>query len=669
MGLFDSDGVLDPSFGSAGVVRLRTAFGLAGEELRGIYARPEGGVGVIVNDTLASPYGESGVGRINFGSPFGETDAHSGSFVVGLTSTGQLDPSYGSGGVIRLDDELVVAFHSLSDGSLLVSGDRWGPAVKSDYDPHESDLFLTRYTPAGQPDPTFGVGGSAVVDFGGIDLTRAALWESDGSVLLGGGTTAVHTSYCMNFSNFCLETPVLARFTPNGHLDPNFGTGGLLMLTAFNNPFGDLEGSTGVTALSPREGGGVLAGGGSGTVAFIAALEPSGALNPSFGSDAGFITETEPSRSRTEAHAIAIDDKGRMLVAGATDADRVTYGPEAAVFRYLPNGAIDQSFGEGAGYVRVPGEADQIAVEPDGSSYVLSGRFLPAVTSLTPSGQIDRHFGEEGTVSLPARLRGMLVEPESIAVLPGGDVVVAASGAGADSRIAIFRLRPDGSLDRSFGRHGIAFPPVSAKRYGVNQMAVEPDGRIVMAGYLQDGPINHVRLEAPILVRLLPDGALDRSFGRRGIVVSRVGRHSFASSLAIVPGGGILVAGRARLRSHYKELLFRYTPAGRLDRSFAHQGVSTNPAPSTRKSEGARPRQVLIADHHILVLRDDRYRELLVYSRDGRLEDSFVVARSTEPKNRGIRAPFGALQRGRLILGWQVFHTYQSFKLQRLTIG
>ncbi len=672
-GLFESDGVLDPNFGSGGVVRLRTAFGLKGEELQGLFARPGEGVGVIVSDTLASPYGESGVhvggNEINLGHPYGLSAAHSGSFIVGLTETGQLDPNYGSGGVIRLEHELVVASHSLTDGSLLVAGDLWGPEVDGVNRPDESDLFMARYTTAGQLDPTFGSAGRAVDDLGGIDIVRAALWESDGSVLLGGATTDVQTAFCLNFGDFCLETPVLASFTSNGHLDPAFGSGGLVQLSSLSNPFGNIGGGTGVSALAPRGGGGILAGGGSGTKAFIAALQPGGSLDPAFGGNDGFITEAAPSNSRSQIHALVTDRKGRILIAGSTSANRAGYEPEAAIFRYLPNGAIDRSFGEGSGYVRVPGEANDIALAPNGGAYVLSGRYLPAVTRLTPSGQIDRHFGEEGTVLLSTkRLGGRSVVPNSIAVLPDRDIAVAASGGGAQARIAVFCLHPDGKLDRSFGSDGIAQPHLNADRDGVNQLAADPDGRIVLAGYLQDGSLDHLRSEAMTLVRLLPDGSVDRSFGRRGMVVTRVGKLSFASSLAIAPGGAILVAGRARARSYDRELLLSYTRAGRLDKAFAHDGISNVPAVSTRGQTNARPRQILLADHQVLVVRDDRHRQLLVYSRDGRPEGSFAVAGSAEPKNQVALAPLAALQGRRLVLGWQDFGADESFKLQRLVI-
>lgn len=327
-------------------------------------------------------------------------------------------------------------------------------------------------------------------------------------------------------------------------------------------------------------------------------------------------------------------------------------------------------FGESGGYVRIPGDAIGIALAPDGSSYVLSGRDLPAVTRLTSSGQIDHRFGEEGTVLLPTkRLAGMSVAPKSIAVLPDGDIAVAASGIGAKSHTAVFGLRPDGKLDRAFGSHGIAQPPLNGDRDGVNQLAVQRDGRIVLAGYLQDGTQNHLRSEAMTLVRLLPNGSLDRSFGRHGIVVTRVGRRSFASSLAIASGGAILVAGRARARSHHRELLLHYTRAGRLDRAFAHNGISNVPAVSIRGENNARPRQILLANRQVLVIRDDRHRQLLAYSRGGRLEGSFAVARSAEPKNRVALAPFTALQGRRLVLGWPDFGADEGFRLQRLLLG
>ena len=125
---------------------------------------------------------------------------------------------------------------------------------------------------------------------------------------------------------------MLARFSADGAPDPSFGTGGHAALGPLSEPYVGIEGR-GVEALAPRPGGGLLVGGGSGPLAFLAALTPAGALDPSFGSG-GIATESESHSSRAGAHSIAVDRAGRILVGGGTDAGLSAAMPEDAVFRF-----------------------------------------------------------------------------------------------------------------------------------------------------------------------------------------------------------------------------------------------------------------------------------------------------------------------------------------------
>ena len=641
---FESDGKLDSGFGAAGVVKLLSDYSLAADILRGL-APQEGEGALVVADSRFSWPGEVG------------------SFVARLTVAGTLDPGYGAAGAVRLNTS-ITAFRALADGKLLLAGSRWGARVGCCAF-HESDFLLARYTAAGRPDPTFGGGdGSAIADFGGIDLANAVQREGDGSVLIGGSTTAT-TGACLHFGA-CRETPALARFTPDGRFDPGFGTGGLLRLDALVGSAPTVRGR-GALALSGRPGGGVFAAGGAGFAAFIAALGPTGALDPSFGS-AGIVTEREPSPSTQTVNAVAIDRHRRILVASRTNAGSTSIVPRGAVIRYRPNGALDRSFGDGAGYVRVPAGAGAIAVDRAGRSIVHPDRWgegAGPITRITAAGEIDASFGEEGTVRLDSLM--------SIAALPNGRILAATCRTRHGSRmVVVVRLRPNGRLDRSFGRKGKAILGFGRGRgCGVNKLAVQPDGHILLAGDVgrsKRSPRREGRTLA--LMRLLPNGAPDRSFGRGGQVTPRVGRNSVATGVA-TQGGKILVAGWKRRSGRTTALLLRYTRHGHLDRSFARRGIArTVVGPSGKHAIPREVITVLPTRRRIVLVRTGLGRPVLAYRRNGRLDRSFARGRGIAP-NRFIApflppGPVGALQRGKVVLAWEAAKE-AKVALQRLT--
>jgi uncharacterized delta-60 repeat protein len=70
-----------------------------------------------------------------------------------------------------------------------------------------------RYLPDGSLDPTFGTGGLVTTDFGGIDRGFALVLQPDGKLVAAG---------------FSGGDFALARYLPDGSLDPMFGTGGLV---------------------------------------------------------------------------------------------------------------------------------------------------------------------------------------------------------------------------------------------------------------------------------------------------------------------------------------------------------------------------------------------------------------------------------------------------------
>ena len=171
-------------------------------------------------------------------------------------------------------------------------------------------------------------------------------------------------------------------------LDPGFASNGVLRLEQLAYRYGLTFARTGVIALADRSGGGIFAAGGS-------AARPSSPLSrrlepdPSFG-NGGIHAEAEAFRSTSQVQALAIDRRGRVLVSGATNADLVDSRPQAALFRYLPNGELDRGFGEGKGYVHLGGEAGGLAFAADGTTFVLTSDPGPGVMKVAADGRSTR---------------------------------------------------------------------------------------------------------------------------------------------------------------------------------------------------------------------------------------------------------------------------------------
>lgn len=123
-------------------------------------------------------------------------------------------------------------------------------------------------------------------------------------------------------------------------------------------------------------------------------------------------------------------------------------------------------------------------------------------------------------------------------------------GCGERSRLALARYRPDGALDRSFGRGGKVLTALGPAP-GATELAIQPDGKLVAAGSTTFAREERSRFA---LARYRPDGALDRRFGRGGRVVTQIRRGLGAICLAFaLARNGDLIAGGSIGPKDYSE--------------------------------------------------------------------------------------------------------------------
>ncbi len=157
-----------------------------------------------------------------------------------------------------------------------------------------------------------------------------------------------------------------------------------------------------------------------------------------------------------------------------------------------------------------------------------------------------------------------------MAIQIDGKIVVAGqSGNGSNHDFAVVRYNGDGSLDSSFNGTGKVITPIGNGDDNGNSVAIQSDGKIVVAGSSYNGS-NHDFA----IARYNSDGTLDTSFNGTGKLTTPVGSSDdYGYSVAVQSDGKIVVAGESFVTgSNLDFSVVRYNPNGSLDLSFNGTG-------------------------------------------------------------------------------------------------
>jgi uncharacterized delta-60 repeat protein len=124
-----------------------------------------------------------------------------------------------------------------------------------------------------------------------------------------------------------------------------------------------------------------------------------------------------------------------------------------------------------------------------------------------------------------------------------------------------------GDLDTTFGNGGTVITIMPNKGWG-NQIAIQPDGKLVVAGFNGKDPVTDMAV-----VRYNTDGSLDTTFGGTGIVTTDFGGQDYARAIALQADGKIIAAGSGGVNKDFA--LARYNTDGTLDTTFGTGGMVT----------------------------------------------------------------------------------------------
>jgi uncharacterized delta-60 repeat protein len=192
-------------------------------------------------------------------------------------------------------------------------------------------------------------------------------------------------------------------------------------------------------------------------------------------------------------------------------------------------------------------------------------------------GDLDESFDDDGAVttifgSLPSHAWDLAIQPDNKTVVAGD----------SGSDFALARYKADGSLDTSFSTDGKLTTDFGSSSDNIQDVTIQPDGKVVVAGYTQiqfDGQVDD---NAWALARYNSDGSLDTSFGTGGKLTTDFGPDfDRASAIAVLPDGKIVASGAYRAgdtvagTAHDDFAIARYDSDGSLDTSFDTDGKVT----------------------------------------------------------------------------------------------
>ncbi len=557
------DGSLDPGFGKDGVVGTH------------VYDHLK------VEGFATSDFGPSGLAATAGGGVL----IAKGEDVIGLTETGGLDPGFGKGGVAVIEGhsgELAVG----ADGSIFV--------LTTEYS--DPTAHVTKLTASGALDASFGTKGAAPLPFESRSFESDQLAPApDGGVFVGAG--AFPGEGCRP----CGETPAVARFSAAGRPDPAYGNGGVATtnLPAARLPSGPQVRSLAVAA----DGSAFLSGSDEGEDAFVAGFTPTGAPQAAFG-EGGTVIEHREREAILESTGFFEGPKGGFTVAaqkenapGLRPAYLVRFAADGEQLKFSDGAFAAETLAHG---VVVPGGAGgAVAWNADHRGH--------ALIAAGPVGElVDESYGKNGTARFP---KGLV--PHELVPAPDGGAAIVGEQEGA---MAVFRVGPTGRPVPGFGHGGLVrvpFPGAPASGYcGL----VEADGDIAVAGAVG----GHTGV-----VRLLPNGHLDRHFGHDGRVRRLLAKNSLGAFVAPSKGGLVIAAEVDSVPSRNGGLI-RLRRDGRIDRSFGHRGIV---------SEGAErpPFALMTKAGHIVVATNPTFErghhgegvELRAYDANGAVDRAF----------------------------------------------
>lgn len=272
-----------------------------------------------------------------------------------------------------------------------------------------------------------------------------------------------------------------------------------------------------------------------------------------------------------------LQDDGKIVLAGVDAATNGGSQIKPALFRIMPNGAADTTFGDaGVATYRFTanssGELFRVEVLPNdkiigfGTSYAAGGSGTSGlgVMRFLKDGSLDSTFNGIGKNRIA---QGVAFYMGDGRIQHANKYVVAAPAiiSGSQTAISLARFLEDGQPDLSFQQNGLLVSTINLDKFTSNLKMEVIDSMIYVTGEVTDSS----NRQALGLARFLYDGSLDTGFGDNGLqIFSEPGTDLYINQMRRMDNGNLLLIGRATT-SFYA---LAVSPSGNIDTTFANQG-------------------------------------------------------------------------------------------------
>lgn len=306
-----------------------------------------------------------------------------------------------------------------------------------------------------------------------------------------------------------------------------------------------------------------------------------GEFNTSFGTDGSFVFD--PSSAHDFMEKILVQEDGKIITVGRARVDKKNYS--IYVSRHNADGTLDETYGEGGiAYLKVNpliymNCAFDADFDEDGYLYIAGYTFdnvnnTAFVICLDENGFENVEYGDNGYAVTEY---GGGVVYEAIDVDSKGRAVVAGY---INDQILVTRYNAKGNLDKTFGEEGTVVYTFGEKTNS-NAFDVEvlDNGRILVAGFVIEDTGEGYYIFNSCVLRLKSNGDLDNTFGDGGTLLLYAGEYAeYAQSISVQPNGKYLIAGYDELWSdvpempRYESYVTRVNTNGTIDETFGDNG-------------------------------------------------------------------------------------------------
>ena len=466
----------------------------------------------------------------------------------------------GSGGQFP-EADMASAVTIQANGKIVAAGSAYN------YADNTKDFALARFNSDGSIDSTFSTDGRQTTHFGSDAYGYAVTLQKDGKIVLAG--------YANPNGFYSLA---VARYNTNGSPDTNFDLDGRLT-TNINSTDNYLN------SVAMQSDGKILVEGvswnGSDNDFTIVRYNTNGSLDVNFASGGKLITDF--GATDDYINSLAVQPDGKIIAGGYAYNYSNNSNSGFVMARYNANGTSDLSFNKTGkltenlhqGYTVY----NSTAIQTDGkiitTGYTWTGSNYNFVTArYNVSGSLDKSFGRGGVVS--TNFGNSDCFASSAAIQSNGKIIVAGEvWNGSNNDFAVARYNTNGSLDSTFGTGGRLTADLSANDDFASAVIIQPDEKIVVAGYLNSGTESNVDF---VLARYKPNGKPDSTFGTYGSQTTDFNlSNDFAYSAALQNDGKIVVAGYTGTGTENNAdfALVRYNSNGSVDTSFNGNGRQT----------------------------------------------------------------------------------------------